>query len=227
LNLGSEWELVHVALGRIQADLLITNCRIVNVYSAEIHPAQIAIKGGRIAAIREAFGHAAARTIDAGGALVAPAFVEWNDESHLTGGVPANCTTADQVVSQLRDGRIPVLGATRATIDVLRTLKASGIDFCRACIRFQAKSDGGEKGTKEKASFLAGALFPGLGPGELFAMTSLNPAILCGMDQCLGSVTPGREASMFMTADLNSMTPTLVMVEGQVVTGSSFPVRRV
>jgi len=45
----SRTELVDVALGRAQADLVIENGRLIDVYSGEIRAASVAIRGERIA----------------------------------------------------------------------------------------------------------------------------------------------------------------------------------
>lgn len=62
-----------IARGEIPADLLLTNCRLVNVLSGEVHPASIAIADGRV------IGHGdypAERVLDLGGDCVAPALID-------------------------------------------------------------------------------------------------------------------------------------------------------
>ena len=56
IDIEGAWSQVRVAMGREPADLMLRDCRIVNVYSGEIHPADIAIRHGVIVAIRERSG---------------------------------------------------------------------------------------------------------------------------------------------------------------------------
>lgn len=69
------WAQVRSAQGRVPADLLVRNCRLVNVYSAELHEADIAVKDGRIVAIRRGYDGEAQRVVEAGGRPVAPGLV--------------------------------------------------------------------------------------------------------------------------------------------------------
>ncbi|MBI4286545.1 MAG: adenine deaminase [Chloroflexi bacterium] len=66
--------LVSVARGKAPADLILANCRIVNVFSGEIEPGNIAICVDRIAGIGDY--HEARQVIDLKGKYVAPAFID-------------------------------------------------------------------------------------------------------------------------------------------------------
>ncbi|WP_188964407.1 adenine deaminase [Deinococcus aquiradiocola] len=66
--------LVRVAQGHEDADLLIRDARVVNVLTREVYAADVAVAGGRIAAVGG--GYRAARTLDARGAFLAPGFVD-------------------------------------------------------------------------------------------------------------------------------------------------------
>ncbi len=65
--------LLKAALGQEKADLLITNCRLVNVLSGEIHPANVAIKDGIVLGFEE---YDAVEIVDAGGKYLCPGLVE-------------------------------------------------------------------------------------------------------------------------------------------------------
>ncbi|MBR2179808.1 MAG: adenine deaminase [Selenomonadaceae bacterium] len=65
--------LIETAVGRKIADLVIKNCRIVNVYSGEIENEDIAITDGKIAGIGEYDGE---KIIDAEGRFAAPGFID-------------------------------------------------------------------------------------------------------------------------------------------------------
>jgi len=71
-------ELVGVARGEVPADLVITNGRLVNVYSGEIYSASLAIRGDRIAAIGDVGYTVGAETelIDAGGHYLCPGLID-------------------------------------------------------------------------------------------------------------------------------------------------------
>ena len=65
--------LIATAAGRHPADLVIKNCKIVNVYSGEIESGDIAIADGKIAGIGEYNGE---KVIDAGEKFAAPGFID-------------------------------------------------------------------------------------------------------------------------------------------------------
>lgn len=69
--------LLAVARGDEPADLLLTNCQVVNVYSSEVYPGEIALHGQRIAAVSAIPGQYAGReTLDIGGQYVAPGLID-------------------------------------------------------------------------------------------------------------------------------------------------------
>ena len=71
-------ELIDVAMGKTPAETVIQGGRLVNVATAEIYPADVAIKGGRIAAVGDvAYTKGpSTRTIDATGRFITPGLVE-------------------------------------------------------------------------------------------------------------------------------------------------------
>ncbi len=66
---------VQVAIGRAPADLLLTDCRLLNVWSAETYTTNIAIRRGRIVAIRTGFEPAADQVVACGGRFALPGFI--------------------------------------------------------------------------------------------------------------------------------------------------------
>lgn len=71
--------MVDVALGRAAPDLVLTGGLLANVMTREVHPAEIAIKGERIAAVvppGEGNWSPSARRLDLEGAIVAPGFID-------------------------------------------------------------------------------------------------------------------------------------------------------
>ena len=67
--------LIDAAAGRIKADLVIKNCRIVNVLSGEIYSGEVAIYDGKIIGMGAAE-YDGAEIIDAGGKYLAPGFID-------------------------------------------------------------------------------------------------------------------------------------------------------
>ena len=66
-------KLIDVAMGRVPADVVIKNCKVVNVFSGEIVEGNIAISDGKIAGMGEYEGKT---VIDAQGRYAAPGFID-------------------------------------------------------------------------------------------------------------------------------------------------------
>lgn len=66
-------KLIDTAAGRIPADVVIKNCKIVNVFSGEITEGDIAVSGGQIAGIGDYEG---VEVVDAEGRYAAPGFID-------------------------------------------------------------------------------------------------------------------------------------------------------
>lgn len=66
--------LIRVARGDAPADLVLRNARLINVYSGEIYPADVAIFNGRIAGVGA--GYAAQQEIDLKGSYLAPGLID-------------------------------------------------------------------------------------------------------------------------------------------------------
>ena len=66
-------EMIAAARGKSPADLLITNVRLVNTLSGEIHPANIAVRDGVVLGFED---YPARKVVDGAGAFVCPGFIE-------------------------------------------------------------------------------------------------------------------------------------------------------
>lgn len=66
-------ELIQVARGEIEADLLLTNAQMVNVYSGSIHPADVAIHHSRIVGLGD---YRARQVIDLEGGFLCPGLID-------------------------------------------------------------------------------------------------------------------------------------------------------
>ncbi|MGI6766443.1 MAG: adenine deaminase [Lentihominibacter sp.] len=73
LNKSELKELIEVSSGREKADLLIKNCKVVDVYNSEVYDGDIAIVNGLIAGVGE---YEAEKIIDADGAYAVPGFID-------------------------------------------------------------------------------------------------------------------------------------------------------
>lgn len=69
-------EMIQVARGRRPADLVLRNGRLVNVFTNEVYPADVAIYGGRIAGIGAPGAYGGAMEVDLGGHYVCPGLIE-------------------------------------------------------------------------------------------------------------------------------------------------------
>ncbi|MBQ7777918.1 MAG: adenine deaminase [Oscillibacter sp.] len=68
--------LIETGLGRNPCDLKLANVRLVNVFSGEVYPTDIYIKGKRIVSIDPEAGLEAAQVIDCGGQYAMPGFID-------------------------------------------------------------------------------------------------------------------------------------------------------
>jgi len=71
--------LISVAKGKLPADLILANARVVNVFTGEIEPANVAICRDRIAGVGDY--HQAKQVLDLGGKYLAPGLI--NGHTHL------------------------------------------------------------------------------------------------------------------------------------------------
>jgi adenine deaminase len=67
-------QIIQLARGTQPAEILLTNAQVVNVYTGEAYPADIALADGRIAGIGA--GYSAGQVIDLGGRYVCPGFID-------------------------------------------------------------------------------------------------------------------------------------------------------
>jgi len=79
LNLNELQTLIGVARGDVPADLLLSNARVINTFTAEVEQGNVAIYKGRIAGVGDY--HAAGRVVDVGGKYLAPGLI--NGHTHV------------------------------------------------------------------------------------------------------------------------------------------------
>lgn len=100
------------------ADLLLTNCNLVDVLSGEIYPAEVAIRGGKVVGIGD--GCKARDTIDLEGRYVAPGFIDAH--VHLESSLVSPFQFARSVVP---------LGTTSVVTDCHEIANVNGLDGIR------------------------------------------------------------------------------------------------
>jgi len=124
--------LISAAMGRIPVDTLITNVRLANVITGEIYPADIAIYGGKIAAV-EPPGTEPARearqVIDGQGRLAVPGLVDAHLHIESTLVTPAHFAEAVLPLGVTTVAEDPHEVANVAGIDGIRTMMAASADI--------------------------------------------------------------------------------------------------
>lgn len=106
---------IAVARGDVPADLLLTNCKVVNVYTGEIHPADIAISGELIVGMGSDY--AAQEIIDLRGRMVCPGLI--NAHVHVESSMVTPTEFARAVVPS---------GTTTAVSDPHEIANVCGLD---------------------------------------------------------------------------------------------------
>lgn len=122
MDIQMQKRLIDVAAGREPADLVITNCRIVDVYSSEIIEGQsIAVAGGYIAGIGDYEG---CQVVDGRGMYAAPGFIE----GHIH--IESSYVTPEEL------GRLLVPWGTTTIIadphEIVNVAGLSGLDYMLA-----------------------------------------------------------------------------------------------
>lgn len=113
--------LLAVSRGDAPADLLLTNCRLINVLTREIYPAEIAIFHGRIAGVSTEPGQYTAReTLDIDGEYVAPGFIDAH--VHIESGLMLPAEYANAVMPH---------GTTAVVSDPHEIANVHGLDGIR------------------------------------------------------------------------------------------------
>ncbi|TNF37281.1 MAG: adenine deaminase [Deltaproteobacteria bacterium] len=122
--------LIEAARGDRPCDLLLTNLRLVNVFTGEIHPTEIAVIGSRIAGLGP--GYRARETVDLGGRYVAPGLIDAH--VHVESSL---CTPRQFARAVLRRGVTTVVSDPHEIANVLGT---EGITYMLRDARFGALS---------------------------------------------------------------------------------------
>jgi adenine deaminase len=115
--------LISVAKGELPADLLLANAKVVNVFTGEIEPGNVAICGDRIAGIGDY--HQAKQVIDLAGKYLAPGLI--NGHTHLESSMLDIAQYARAVVPR---------GTLAVITDLHEIANVSGLDGIRYVLNY-------------------------------------------------------------------------------------------
>jgi len=115
--------LIETGLGRHPCDLKLANVQLVNVFSGEVYPTDIYIKGKRIVSIDPEAGLEAERVIDCGGQYAMPGFID--SHMHFESTMLSPEALANIVVPK---------GTTTLCADLMEIANVAGEDGLRATL---------------------------------------------------------------------------------------------
>jgi adenine deaminase len=221
--------LIAVAKGEVPADLLLTNARIVNTFTAEIEKGNVAICQGRIAGIGDY--RQAKQTIDLEGKFLAPGLI--NGHIHIESSmlhiaeyakavVPRGTST---IVTDLHEiANVAGLRGIRYLMDCARGLPLDCYFMAPSCVpATHLETAGAELGAKELQIALRWKSVIGLGelmnfPGVLMR----DPEVLKKVELSKGKVidghapgVSGKDLNAYLTAGASSDHESTAIKEGR------------
>ena len=184
--------LISVAKGETPADLVLANARVVNVFTGEIEPGNVAIWGGRIAGVGDY--HQAGELIDLAGRYLAPAFIDGHthlessmlDVAQYASAVVPRGTLA--VVTDLHEiANVCGLAGMRYVMDCARRLPLELFLMAPSCVpATHLETSGASLGAEELRQVLRWKGCIGLGEVMNF------PGVLAGDEGVLGKIDLAR-----------------------------------
>lgn len=141
--------LIDAAAGRIKADLVIKNCRIVNVLSGEISAGEVAIAGGKIVGMG-ATEYDGEKIFDAGGKFLAPGFIDGHihvESSYISpeqlGRIIVPCGTTTIIADPHEIANVCGLRGLRYMLDAANHTKLNIIHAMPSCVPATPFEDAG------------------------------------------------------------------------------------
>ncbi|ASN81766.1 adenine deaminase [Deinococcus ficus] len=188
--------LVRVARGEEPGDLLVRGAQVAQPVTRELYPADVLIAGGRIAAVGAGLDLRAGRVLDAGGAVLAPGFIDGH--VHIESSL---LTPASFAAAVLPRGTTCVVAEPHEVVNVLGVAgldwmlaagRASGLRVyasAPSCVPASEFERGGAQvGAAEVAAMLAR-------PGVLGLAEVMNyPGVLSGDPEVWAVLEAGRAA---------------------------------
>lgn len=124
MSLTNLQNLINAAEGRVKADLLFTNAKIVDVYGLRVAPGEVAVKDGVIVGVafegRDNISYEAEQVVDCGGRYLAPGFIDGHLHIESSNVRPAEYARM-----------VATRGTTTAIADSHEICNVSGLDGLR------------------------------------------------------------------------------------------------
>jgi adenine deaminase len=222
-------KLIAVARGEAQADLLLTNARIINTFTAEIEKSNVAISQGRIAGIGDY--SQAKQKIDLKGKYLAPGLINGHihTESSLlhiseyARAVVPRGTSA--IVTDLHEiANVAGLKGIRYLMDCARTLPMDCYFMAPSCVpATHLETSGAELGAKELKVALRWKNVIGLGelmnfPGVLMRDKEVLKKVRLAKGKVIDGHAPrvsGKDLNAYLTAGASSDHESTTFEEGR------------
>ena len=222
-------KLIAVAKGEAPADLLLTNARIVNTFTAEIEKGNIAISQGRIAGIGDY--SQAKQKIDLNGKYLAPGLI--NGHIHIESSmlhiaeyakaiVPRGTST---IVTDLHEiANVAGLRGIRYLMDCARGLPLDCYFMAPSCVpATHLETAGAELGARELQIALKWKNVIGLGelmnfPGVLMRDPQVLKKVKLSKGKVIDGHAPGvsgKDLNAYLTADVSSDHESTAIEEGR------------
>jgi adenine deaminase len=222
-------KLIAVARGEVPADLLLTNARIVNTFTAEIEKGNVAICQGRIAGIGDY--HEARQTIDLKGKYLAPGLI--NGHIHIESSmlhiaeyakavVPGGTST---IVTDLHEiANVAGLRGIRYLMDCARGLPLDCYFMAPSCVpATHLETAGAELGARELQIALKWKNVIGLGelmnfPGVLMRNLEVLQKVRLAKGKVIDGHAPGvsgNDLNAYLTAGVSSDHESTAIEEGR------------
>jgi adenine deaminase len=222
-------KLIAVAKGEVPSDLLLTNARIVNTFTAEIEKGNVAISQGRIAGIGDY--HEAKKTIDLKGKYLAPGLI--NGHIHIESSllhiaeyakavVPGGTST---IVTDLHEiANVAGLRGIRYLMDCARGLPLDCYFMAPSCVpATHLETAGAELGAKELQIALRWKNVIGLGelmnfPGVLMRDPEVLKKVRLSKGKVIDGHAPGvsgKDLNAYLTVGVSSDHESTAIEEGR------------
>jgi adenine deaminase len=222
-------KLISVARGEVPADLLFTNARIVNTFTAEIEKGNVAICQGRIAGVGEY--HQAKQTIDLKGKYLAPGLI--NGHIHIESSflniaeyaravVPGGTSA---IVTDLHEiANVAGLRGIRYLMDCARGLPLDCYFMAPSCVpATHLETSGAELGASELRTALKWKNVIGLGelmnfPGVLMQDEAVLNKVRLAKGKVIDGHAPGvsgKDLNAYLAAGASSDHESTTLEEGR------------
>lgn len=214
-------DLIKAARGDAPADLVLTNCRLINVYTGEIHQAEVAIHGGLIAAVGQSLQPVkASETLDLGGRYLCPGFI--NAHVHVESSmviptefaravVPRGTTTAVSDPHEIAN--VCGMAGIRYMLDVAEHAPMTILANAPSCVpATHMSTSGASLSAEDLAALLDHPRVPGLAemmncPGVILAVPEVLAKVETYAKRPIDGHAPGltgRELQAYVAAGIGS-----------------------